>query len=123
MSGGPFAPLFPLFGQIQDFYIFQRHGEWMAVVFEEARSRRYFLVYFWEESRWRRRMEFGSREDEGQFGEIVGRHAPISSIYYPLPSWGDTIAVVEGTVQIWIVIYKYDNNWRPMTEFLLPQPR
>ncbi len=50
--GGPYAPIFPLFGRICDLCIFRYLGEWKAVVFEEARTFRYLLVYNWEGGRW-----------------------------------------------------------------------
>ncbi len=101
-------------------YIFRYLGEWKAVVFEEARTFRYLLVYNWEGGRWRRWLACGYRGDERLPAEVVPRHAPIAHVYHPLMSWGELMAVVECDTRVWIVIYQRVEEWRPMMEYLLP---
>ncbi len=52
-------------------------------------------------------MEFWDRRGEQQVVEVVEQYTPINCVYYPLMVWGDMIAVVEGTVILWVVI----ENW------------
>jgi hypothetical protein len=119
MFGGP-GPIYPLFGQILTFYIFLHDREWRAVVFEEGRSIQYLLVYHWEGYKWRRRVELWRRGGERRAVEVAPRHAPIVCYYYSLMEWGDMMAVVEGDVEVWVVVYRMDEGWRMVVEYKLP---
>jgi hypothetical protein len=118
MIQGPYAPILPFLGRIYDFYVFPHHEKWMEVVFEETHSCRYLLVFRWEGERWRRQLELGTREGESVV-ELSPLHAPIIDYYHSLPLWGDLMAVVERSAELWIVVYQRSSRWQPVYEYKL----
>jgi hypothetical protein len=121
MCRGPFAPIYPLLGDICSFYVFEHFGMWRAVVFESRRSVRYLIVYGWKGTFWKLLRKFWNRGVVLRVASIRPRQAPIVDVYVSLTDGSEQpIAVVEHN---WIVVYKHlqtGEGWSVVVEYLLP---